>query len=198
VLWHPSQAGQDRGDNAGWSVAWHNAPRARLSLTHPEKDDLDLYELRCEKRNNGPRMAPLMLRWSDGILVPASESALEGKTQALRKACIKAALSAAASGMPITKQKHVTDWQLRDIENVAGYRPTQRAIKEALTEAVNNQKLRYVAGHGKKSAGFYPFTLDAKRFANDCEDGQTELAMGNAKAAARRELAGGAALGQAG
>jgi RecA-family ATPase len=33
VLWHPSQAGQERGDASGWSVAWHNAPRARLSLS---------------------------------------------------------------------------------------------------------------------------------------------------------------------
>ncbi len=29
-LWHPSQAGQERGDASGWSVGFVNAPRARL------------------------------------------------------------------------------------------------------------------------------------------------------------------------
>jgi len=29
-LWHPSQAGQERGNASGWSVAWENAPRARF------------------------------------------------------------------------------------------------------------------------------------------------------------------------
>lgn len=29
VTWHPSYAGQERGDGSGWSVAWHNAPRVR-------------------------------------------------------------------------------------------------------------------------------------------------------------------------
>ena len=38
-LWHPSQAGQERGDASGWSVAWHNAPRARLSLSAAKNGD---------------------------------------------------------------------------------------------------------------------------------------------------------------
>jgi RecA-family ATPase len=31
-LWHPSRSGIERGDSSGWSVAWENKPRARLSL----------------------------------------------------------------------------------------------------------------------------------------------------------------------
>jgi hypothetical protein len=66
-LFHPSQAGQDRGDASGWSVAWHNTPRARLSIAEV-KDKIDTFLLKTEKRNNGPKPPPIELHWSDGIL----------------------------------------------------------------------------------------------------------------------------------
>ena len=71
-LWHPSQAGQERGDASGWSVAWHNTPRARLSLSK-DRDAADAFKLKVEKRNNGPEGAEITLHWRDGILLPLSE-----------------------------------------------------------------------------------------------------------------------------
>lgn len=66
-LFHPSQAGQDRGDASGWSVAWHNTPRARLSIAAVNDRD-DTFQLKVEKRNNGRKGSPIELHWSDGIL----------------------------------------------------------------------------------------------------------------------------------
>ncbi len=44
IPWHPSQAGSSRGEMDGWSVAWQNAPRARLSINKSNEVD-DAYEL---------------------------------------------------------------------------------------------------------------------------------------------------------
>jgi hypothetical protein len=60
------------GDASGWSVAWHNTPPARLSLT-AIKDTNDAFELKVEKRNNGPKGKPLTLRWADGALLLRSD-----------------------------------------------------------------------------------------------------------------------------
>ena len=53
-LWHPSQAGQERGDASGWSVAWHNAPRA-AEPGRPSRGREDAFELKVEKRNHGAK-----------------------------------------------------------------------------------------------------------------------------------------------
>jgi RecA-family ATPase len=156
ALWHPSVAGQERGDASGWSVAWHNAPRARLSLT-AIKDSDSTYELKVEKRNHGAKGKPLTLHWSDGALLPLSQAA-DAETAALfRETCIRIALQAAEKGTPIIRQRHLYDWQVDEIERAIGRRPTQREVKEVLSQAVGPGGLRYLKGHGKQMAGYFAF-----------------------------------------
>jgi hypothetical protein len=52
IPWHPSQAGSERDGMDGWSVAWHNAPRARLCIS-ADKSAVVVYELIFVKRNHG-------------------------------------------------------------------------------------------------------------------------------------------------
>ncbi|HUZ32271.1 MAG TPA: bifunctional DNA primase/polymerase [Xanthobacteraceae bacterium] len=158
-LWHPSQAGQERGDASGWSVAWHNAPRARLSLTK-DRETPDAFKLKVEKRNNGPEGAELMLHWRDGVLLPLSE--IDGAQQAtlLFEACISAALKAYEFDAPIQKQKHVENWLLIEIEKLAGFKPSQKQIKDQLATAMGKGRLRYLKGFGKQTAGYYPPETD--------------------------------------
>lgn len=158
-LWHPSQAGQERGDASGWSVAWHNAPRARLSLTK-DREIADAFKLKVEKRNNGPEGAEMTLHWQDGILLPLSD--IDGAQQAsiLFEACITAALKAYEFGSPIQKQKHVENWLLVEIEKQAGFKPSHKQIKDELATAIGKGRLRYLKGFGKQTAGFYPIETD--------------------------------------
>jgi hypothetical protein len=158
-LWHPSQAGQERGDASGWSVAWHNAPRARLSLTK-DRETPDAFRLKVEKRNNGPEGAELMLHWRDGVLLPLSD--IDGAQQAtlLFEACISMALRTHGCGAPIQKQKYVETWVLTEIEKLVGFRPSQKQIKDELATAIGKGRLRYIKGHGKQTAGYYPVETD--------------------------------------
>ena len=155
VLWHPSQAGQERGDASGWSVAWHNAPRARLSIT-PVKDVEDAFELRVEKRNHGPKGKPLTLHWSDGVLLPRTEIAMVEQEGHLRRAIVRVAVAAAEQGMPIQVQRRSLKWQLDEVEREIGRRPTEREVKEALAAAMPAGLLRYVKGSKDRMAGYYP------------------------------------------
>lgn len=155
TLWHPSQAGQDRGDASGWSVAWHNAPRARLSLT-ADKGTEGVYELKVEKRNNGPKGDPITLHWTAGTLQPHGEVPDEKKR--FFEACIKVAEHAAEGGQAIQMQKVPADWVFGEIEARAGFKPTNRQLKEELAKALSLGRLRYrkgTGGHG--GAGYYPF-----------------------------------------
>ena len=61
-LFHPSYAGQERGDASGYSTAWHNAPRARLSITK-DKATAGAYDLKVEKRSDGPEGGQITLHW---------------------------------------------------------------------------------------------------------------------------------------
>jgi hypothetical protein len=159
-LWHPSQAGMERGDATGWSVAWHNTPRARLSLSKADNTP-DGFELKVEKRNNGPAGGIITLHWRDGILLPLSAIELAKQPAALFEACVAAALTAAESGSPIQRQRKVTRWLMDDIERAVGKMPTDRQVKEQLEAAIGKQRLRYIPGHGKQMAGYYPWTTDA-------------------------------------
>lgn len=159
VLWHPSQSGQERGDASGWSVAWHNAPRARLSVT-PAKDTEDAFELRVEKRNHGPKGKPLALYWSDGVLLPRGETDAAEQNVRFMVACERIAKVAAEQGAPIQKQRRLNKWMLDEIEQAVGYRPSQRDVKEALALALRERRLRYVSGGNRQSAGYYPFDLN--------------------------------------
>jgi hypothetical protein len=158
-LWHPSQAGQERGDASGWSVAWHNSPRARLSLSKV-KDAQDTYNLKVEKRNNGPTGVEITLHWQDGVLLPLSDVDSAQQSSLFLDACVKVAITSAEHGAPITKQKNLYKWQVDEIEKGAGSRPSQKEIKEQLARALGSGRLRYIKGHGKQQAGYFPIETD--------------------------------------
>lgn len=172
LLWHPSQAGQARGDASGWSVAWHNAPRARLSLS--EKRDGEkllegLYELRCEKRNNAAKGEPILLRWDDGVLTPPNLADQASQRSALLEACIRVAIMAARSGSPIQTQKKVNAWQLEEVARVVGRPVSNTMLKEELSRALSLRRLRYVPGKSKTIAGYFPFTADPDGYLPEAE-----------------------------
>ena len=158
-LWHPSQAGQERGDASGWSVAWHNRPRARLSIGAVKGHD-DTFELRVEKRNHGPKGQPITLHWSAGALLPRGETDMVEAKDKFMQACIDCATMAAAQGAPLTQQKTPPKWVLDEIERACAYRPTSPRIKEALAQALRDERLRYMKGNHSRAAGYYPFDLD--------------------------------------
>jgi hypothetical protein len=155
MLWHPSQSGQERGDASGWSVAWHNTPRARLSLA-ADKDHDGVIELKVEKRNNGPKGKPITLHWSDGALLPLSETASEEQSSLFLEGCIKVAKMAADNDAPIQKQRRLDGWMIGEIERAAGRKPSDRDVKEELARAIMLGRLRYQRGHGKQTAGYFP------------------------------------------
>ncbi len=99
VLWHPSQAGEDRGDASGWSVAWRNAPRGRLSLTRSDKGNS--YTLKVEKRSHAPDGAKEVLYWSDGALVVPEAFEQQERRDRFYEACVVFATECAGKGTPI-------------------------------------------------------------------------------------------------
>ena len=157
-LWHPSQAGQERGDASGWSVAWHNAPRARLSLT-PVRDTDGAFELKTEKRNHGPKGPSLTLHFDAGILSPWGGPTDEGE-DVLKRAVARVAISAATHHAPINKREHLRGWQMGEIEKSIGRRPTQKQAKEALAACLPAGLLHYVNFSRHKAAGYYPPELE--------------------------------------
>lgn len=69
-------------------------------------------------------------------------------------------VKAAAHGAPIQKQRNVEKWVHLEIEKAAGIKPTQRQIKDELATALSLGRLRYVSGHGKQHAGYFPMETD--------------------------------------
>ena len=156
VLWHPSQAGQDRGDASGWSVAWHNAPRARLSITAADKEG-NAYTLATEKRNHGPKGKPITLHWSAGALLPLTEVPNSESREALIAAVVNVAVMSAEAGAPIKQgSRHLFKWQMDAIEAALGRRPSEPEVKEALASALPRGLLRYQSPTRHKAAGYYP------------------------------------------
>lgn len=156
-LWHPSRAGMERGDASGWSVAWENTPRARLSISKVE-DAKDAFTLKVEKRNNGPTGEQITLHWRDGTLLPVADMADSGKV--LLDTCVDLAVQAAEAGSPIQKQRKVSYAQLAHLERIVGFRPTDRDVKDQLAQALLLKRLRYVKGWGKNVAGYYPYEVE--------------------------------------
>jgi hypothetical protein len=159
VLWHPSQAGMERGDASGFSVAWHNAPRARLSLT-PAKDRDDCFELKVEKRNHGPKGAPITLHWNSGALLPSTDIDDADRRTRFRSACVRVAIAAAEAGTPIQKQRRLNKWMLDEIERDARFRPSERDVKEELASALRDGQVRFLSHNRHHMAGYYPADLD--------------------------------------
>jgi RecA-family ATPase len=157
TLWHPSQSGQERGDASGWSVAWHNAPRARLSISRVKEDSEGTFLLKVEKRNNAPKGEPITLHWSDGALLPPSQTTTEEQRSTFRTACVDAAIAAAEQGAPIQRQRDPDDWVFKFIATATGRRPTKRELKQELAAALHDRQLRYLGGSKSRVAGYYPF-----------------------------------------
>jgi hypothetical protein len=158
-LWHPSQAGQERGDASGWSVAWHNTPRARLSISRDESS-LDVFDLKVEKRNNGRAGDVITLHWQDGVLVPGGASSNPDLSKRLMQACVRVAIEQSERGTPLKRRGQIKPSLRQDIERAAGYRPGLTEIRETLEEAINANQLRYITGRGHEVAGYYANTLD--------------------------------------
>lgn len=123
MLWHPSQAGIERGDASGWSVAWHNAPRARLSVT---AEDGDWFTLRVEKRNHGQRGPDVSLRYDGGAMVTGDPHA------ALMAKIVEQVAYSYGKGAPLNDREGGTDWVLRLFDDFA---PNHTASKKFVTEA---------------------------------------------------------------
>ena len=182
-LWHPSRAGMERGDASGWSVAWENTPRARLSISRVE-DSKDAFTLKVEKRNNGPTGEQITLHWNDGTLLPVKEIADSAKV--LMEACVELAVQAAQSGLPIKQQPRISYAHLSQLERVLGFRPTDREVKEQLANALLAKRLRYVKGQSHNIAGYYPFETDpvmADSYAKEAERERNRRRLARAEAA---------------
>src|SRR6185437_511597 len=166
-LWHPSRAGMERGDASGWSVAWENTPRARLSISRVE-NSTEAFTLKVEKRNNGPTGEQITLHWTDGTLLPVT--AMSNGGQVFLDECVALAIEAAESGDPIKKRRKVSPAQLKHLERVLGFLPSPDDVRDKLEEAQLAKRLRYIAGKGHTIAGYYPYTMDpcmAETFAED-------------------------------
>ena len=157
TLFHPSQAGIQRGDASGYGEAWHNKPRARSSLT-AVKGLSGVYDLKIEKRNNGPRPErPIhTLHWTEGCLLPISDIETKEQDEIFRKACLQAAAEAAEAGTPVQKIKHADTWVLEYVQQQAGRKPSQPELKDALNQAVRDGLLYYAKGSRDTTAGYYP------------------------------------------
>src|SRR5262249_13343283 len=145
----------ERGDASGWSVAWHNRPRARLSLS-TVADREDTFRLKVEKRNHGPTGETILLHWSDGVLLPRSESRVVEEATKIQDIVVRVAIKAAEQGTPNTEQKHLQRWQIEEIERETGHRLLQKQAKDILATALSLGKLRYLRGDKSRAAGYYP------------------------------------------
>jgi hypothetical protein len=155
IPWHPSQAGSERDDMGGWSVAWHNAPRARWGLK-AAKDIEDAFELSVTKRNHGRKADSVLLRFHEGALLPAAEIPDDGRAVFARKAVVAAAVKAAEIGTPLTQQRNPPGWVLAEVGKACGRSVTLREVKDQLQGAVVDGELIYRHGYGKVRAGYFP------------------------------------------
>ena len=154
VPWHPSYAGQDRGDGSGWSVAWHNAPRVKDAIC--SVGDTDGYELKAVKRNHGALPPPLILYYSVGALLPREEFECAEQEAQLADACVEVAGICAEDGMPITQQRRIGKAELDLLRKRIEVAPTPAEFKHILESAVHDGRLKYVHGDRHRRAGFYP------------------------------------------
>jgi hypothetical protein len=154
IPWHPSQAGSERGETDGWSVAWHNAPRARLSIK-ADKDADDTYLLEVTKRNHGPKGKPITIRFYEGALLPLDAIPDDGKNEALQQVIVKAAIDAANKRVPCNRRE-INEQVFVEVEKVLGKRPSRKMVKQALELATVAGKLIFVRQSRWRAAGYYP------------------------------------------
>jgi RecA-family ATPase len=88
---HPSLTGINTGTGTSGSTGWHNSVRARMYLKPAETEkgdepDPELRELQFMKNNYGPKGEKILLRWQNGVFVPAGSVAPLDKLAADQKA----------------------------------------------------------------------------------------------------------------
>jgi RecA-family ATPase len=76
VASHPSLTGISTGTGLSGSTAWHNSVRSRMYFNPAttdagEEPDPELRELQFLKNNYGPKAQKILVRWKDGVFVPA-------------------------------------------------------------------------------------------------------------------------------
>jgi hypothetical protein len=178
IPWHPSQAGSERDGMDGWSVAWHNAPRARLGIS-AVKDVEDTFELKVVKRNHGRKGPPITLRYVDGVLLPIDAVPDDGKRAAFKKLCIAVAIEAAGHGMPLNRREALRGTIFKEAEKVLGRRPGKQEIRDTLEDAVRTGELLYLSSTRHRAAGFYPNDPElAKDLANVAKKAARSTANG--------------------
>jgi hypothetical protein len=173
-LWHPSQAGLERGDASGWSVAWNNTPRARLSLSQaPDKEGPGMFYLKVEKRNHGKAGDTLPLQWRDGVLSPRSYGITPEEKQDQGKLVdivVELAVRASERGQPWKRKVELLRSERLQIEDATGVIPNRDHINEAIALAVEDKRLIYFASHSHFTGGYYRGDLDlenVKRYGLD-------------------------------
>lgn len=154
VLWHPSQSGQEREDASGWSVAWVNSPRARLSISQ-DKDDPDAYTLKVVKLNHGPKGQEIKLYWDSGALMHVQSTSRPDIEVKIRRTCIDLAKLYASKGQPLTKQKKITTEFLNEVEKRCGHKTTATAAKGYVQAAMLEGALIYLSSDRSVPAGYY-------------------------------------------
>lgn len=154
IPWHPSQAGSERASMDGWSVAWHNAPRARLALVAAREPDT--YELSVAKRNHGPKGQPIKLRFHHGALIPVEALPQDGKEEAFYNVMVDAAKDAARLKVPLNGKNRITELVVKSVEDVIGRRPKKEEMQDKLQEAIRRGDLIHLGYTQHRRAGFYP------------------------------------------
>jgi hypothetical protein len=152
---HPSQAGQERGDQSGWSVAHNNSIRSRLSLVRVERGR-DTFTLTREKTNHSAAGKTWTLTYSEGALVAPDGIRDAEQSARVYDAVIEVAIAEALAGQPFTTQKNPLPSQIDRIAEACGVRLTGKDIKDKLSIAVRAGKLRYQKSYGRDKAGFFP------------------------------------------
>ncbi len=154
VIWHPSQAGAERGDMSGWSVAWHNAHRARLSLSKDREGGA--YTLKVEKRNHGPEGAELKLVWPGmGLMLPHGALAEAEADRNFDEAVVALAIELAKEGTPFTQQRKPTPVEMDKLRE-GGHSPTERVHQgRAPTRGADKQAPR-IPARARAHAGGRP------------------------------------------
>ena len=138
-LWHPSQAGIERGDNSGWSVAWHNTPRARLSITPADKSN-DAYELKVEKRNNSRVGERLTLHWHDGCCFRPQNSVARIRVKSFWMRALSWRSRQPKTAVPSPGKGSCNTGNSVILRGPSGFTVSNQDVKEQLERAVYEKK----------------------------------------------------------
>lgn len=162
TLWHPSQAGAERGDASGWSVAWRNKPRAIMLLE--KMKDAEAWRLFVKKRNNAPCNPDHVmhtLHYDAGALVPMTDVAHDAHAAKVGDTILSVAILAADRGQAVSRTKAPPTWFPDEVELRCGTRPATAEIRDVLARAQRDGFLRYGSGPKDCPVGYYPLLWQA-------------------------------------